>query len=122
MFNKIDKNTNRVARHKRVRKNLSGTATCPRLCVYRSNAEIYGQVIDDTTGTTLAAASSRDKDLEKALAGKNKKEQAKLVGEKIAKLALEKQIKNVVFDRGGYLYIGRVQAFADGAREAGLEF
>lgn len=122
MFNKIDKNTNRLARHKRVRKNLSGTATCPRLCVYRSNAEIYGQIIDDTNGTTLVSASSRDKDLEKALAGKNKKEQAKLVGEKIAKLAVEKGIESIVFDRGGYLYIGRVQAFAYGAREAGLKF
>ena len=122
MFSKEDKNTNRLARHRRVRKNLSGTALRPRLCVYRSNAEIYGQIIDDETGTTLVAASSRDKDLEKALAGKKKSEQAKLVGEKIGKLALEKQIKAVVFDRGGYLYIGRVQAFADGAREAGLEF
>ena len=120
MFSKIDKNTNRVKRHKRVRKNLSGTTECPRLCVYRSNASIYAQVIDDTKGITLVCASSADKDLD--INGKTKSEQAKLVGEKIGKLAIEKGIKNVVFDRGGYIYTGRVQALADGARSAGLEF
>lgn len=120
MLIKNDKNSARVRRHLRVRKNLSGTAECPRLCVYRSNASIYAQIIDDVKGTTLACASSIDKDLD--LAGKNKTEQAKLVGEKLGKLATEKGIKNVVFDRGGYLYTGRVQALADGARSAGLEF
>ena len=120
MFSKIDKNTNRVKRHKRVRKNLSGTTECPRLCVYRSNASIYAQVIDDIKGITLVSASSADKDLD--IAGKTKSQQATLVGEKIGKLAIEKGIKNVVFDRGGYIYTGRVQALADGARSAGLEF
>lgn len=120
MLIKNDKNSARVRRHLRVRKNLSGTAECPRLCVYRSNVSIYAQIIDDVKGTTLACASSIDKDLN--LAGKNKTEQAKLVGEKLGKLATEKGIKNVVFDRGGYLYTGRVQALADGARSAGLEF
>ena len=120
MFSKRDKNIDRVKRHKRVRKNLAGTTDCPRLCVYRSNASIYAQVIDDTKGITLAAASSADKDLN--IENKTKTEQAKLVGEKVGKLAVEKGIKNVVFDRGGYIYTGRVQALADGARSAGLEF
>ncbi len=120
MFSKRDKNIDRVKRHKRVRKNLSGTTECPRLCVYRSNASIYAQIIDDVKGITLVAASSADKDLE--IANKSKTEQAKLVGEKVGKLAVEKGIKNVVFDRGGYIYTGRVQALADGARSAGLEF
>lgn len=120
MFSRKDRNTERVKRHGRVRKNISGTSECPRLCVYRSNASIYAQVIDDTKGFTLAAASSVDKDLD--MAGKNKTEQAKLVGEKLGKLATAKGIKNVVFDRGGYIYTGRVQALADGARSAGLEF
>ena len=120
MFTRRDKNTDRIKRHNRVRKNLSGTTECPRLCVYRSNASIYAQVIDDVKGVTLACASSADKDLD--ISGKTKTEQAKLVGEKVGKLALEKGIKNVVFDRGGYIYTGRVQALADGARSAGLEF
>ena len=120
MFSKLDKNTERLRRHERVRAKVSGTSECPRLCVYRSNTSIYAQVIDDTKGVTLAAASSADKDLD--IAGKTKSEQAKLVGEKVGKLALGKGIKNVVFDRGGYLYTGRVQALADGARSAGLEF
>lgn len=120
MFSKIDKNAERLNRHRRVRNKLSGTENCPRLCVYRSNASIYAQIIDDTKGFTLVAASSVDKDLD--MAGKNKTEQAKLVGEKIGKLATAKGIKNVVFDRGGYIYTGRVQALADGARSAGLEF
>lgn len=120
MFTKRDRNSDRVKRHNRVRKNISGTTECPRLCVYRSNASIYAQVIDDVKGITLASASSADKDLD--MAGKTKSEQAKLVGEKIGKLAIEKGIKNVVFDRGGYIYTGRVQALADGARSAGLEF
>lgn len=122
MFFKEDKNQNRVARHKRVRAKISGTAECPRLCVYRSNASIYAQIIDDTKGVTLVSASSLDKEIEKQIAGKSKSEQAKIVGEVIGKKAIEKQIKTVVFDRGGYIYTGRVQALADGARSAGLEF
>ncbi len=121
MFKKIDKNKERLIRHTRVRKKISGTAERPRLCVYRSNTSIYAQIIDDTKGVTLASASSQDKALEKALKGKNKTEQARLVGEELAKKALKAKIKTVVFDRGGYIYTGRVQALADGARSAGLE-
>ena len=117
-----DKNKERVVRHARVRKNLSGTTECPRLCVYRSLNGIYAQIIDDTKGVTLASCSTLEKDLEKDLKGKTKTEQAKVVGAKIAKLALDKGITNVVFDRGGYLYTGRVEALADSAREAGLKF
>ena len=122
MFIKRDRNEERLIRHARVRKRLSGTSETPRLCVYRSNAEIYAQVIDDTKGVTLASASSADKDLEKTLKGKTKTEQARLVGESVAKKALKAKIKTVVFDRGGYIYTGRVQALAEGARDAGLEF
>ena len=120
MFSKMDKNANRVKRHIRVRKNLSGTTECPRLCVYRSNASIYAQIIDDTKGATLVCASSADKDFD--MNGKTKTEQARLVGEAVAKKALDAKIKTVVFDRGGYIYTGRVQALAEGARDAGLEF
>lgn len=104
----------------RIRKRLSGVTTSPRLSVFRSNKEIYAQIIDDTKGVTVTAASSRDKDL----AGKkvNKTEQAKMVGEAIAKKATAAGISSVVFDRGGYLYHGRVKALADAAREAGLKF
>lgn len=122
MINSVDKNSRRVVRHKRVRKNLSGTAQRPRLCVYRSLNEIYAQVIDDTTGNTLVSASTREAALQSQIKGKTKTEQAKVVGAEIAKRALAKKIKEVVFDRGGYLYIGRVQALADAAREAGLKF
>ncbi len=122
MFNKRDRNEERVLRHIRVREKISGTSNCPRLSVYRSNVAIYAQIIDDTKGVTLVSASSLDKDLEKELKGKSKTEQAKLVGEAVAKKALKAKIKNVVFDRGGYIYTGRVQALADGARSAGLEF
>ncbi len=122
MINIKDKNKERVVRHARVRKNLSGTSECPRLAVYRSLNGIYAQIIDDTKGVTLASCSTLEKDLEKDLKGKTKTEQAKVVGAKIAKLALDKGITNVVFDRGGYLYTGRVEALADSAREAGLKF
>jgi large subunit ribosomal protein L18 len=122
MFNRKDRNEERVIRHIRVREKVSGTTECPRLSVYRSNVAIYAQIIDDTKGVTLVSASSLDKDLEKSLKGKTKTEQAKLVGEAVAKKALKAKIKNVVFDRGGYIYTGRVQALADGARSAGLEF
>ena len=122
MIIKKDKNKERVVRHARVRKTVSGTTECPRLCVYRSLNGIYAQIIDDIKGITLASCSTLEKNLEKELKGLNKTEQAKVVGKKIAEIALEKGIKTVVFDRGGYLYIGRVQALADAAREAGLEF
>ena len=122
MINKTDKNSQRVVRHKRVRNKVSGTSQRPRLSVNRSLKEIYAQIIDDTTGKTLVSASTRDKEIVKLIAGKTKTEQAKIVGETLGKRALAKKIKEVVFDRGGYIYIGRVQALADGAREAGLKF
>ena len=122
MFKKEDKNNLRVIRHARVRKKISGTSDCPRLDVYRSNASIYAQIIDDSKGVTLLAVSSRDKGLESKLKGKTKTEQARIVGETIGEKALSAKIKNVVFDRGGYIYTGRVQALAEGARSAGLEF
>lgn len=122
MINKSNKNQERVIRHKRVRKHLKGSSVRPRLCVYRSLAQIYAQIIDDEAGVTLVSASTLDPEVKNALNGKSKSEQAKLVGETIAKRALEKKITEVVFDRGGYIYIGRVQALADGAREAGLKF
>lgn len=122
MFSKKDRNEIRVIRHTRVRKKISGTSDCPRLDVYRSNASIYAQIIDDSKGVTLVSASSLDKELENEIKGKTKTEQARLVGELVAKKALKAKIKNVVFDRGGYIYTGRVQALAEGARSAGLEF
>ncbi|MBO5884470.1 MAG: 50S ribosomal protein L18 [Clostridia bacterium] len=122
MFNKRDRNEERLIRHARVRRKISGTTECPRLDVYRSNVAIYAQIIDDTKGVTLVSASSMDKDLENEMKGKTKTEQARLVGEAVAKKALDAKIKTVVFDRGGYIYTGRVQALAEGARDAGLEF
>ena len=117
---KESRNDRRVKRHQRVRKDLFGTPEMPRLCVYRSNKNISCQIIDDVNGVTLAAASSLDKDL-KGVYGGNK-EAAKKVGEAIAKRALEKGIEVVCFDRGGFLYHGRVAELASGAREAGLKF
>lgn len=122
MINKNDKNEGRVLRHKRVRTKLAGTSERPRLCVYRSLNQIYAQIIDDQKGVTLCSASTLDSEVKGQLSGKSKSEQAKLVGQTIAKRALEKKVTEVVFDRGGYIYIGRVQALADGAREAGLKF
>lgn len=122
MISKIDKNQDRKKRHLRVRNKVSGTASSPRLCVYRSLNHIYAQIIDDTVGNTLVAASTLDKAIKADLAGKTKSEEAKLVGELLAKKALEKGIETVVFDRGGYLYTGRVASLADGAREGGLKF
>ena len=122
MINLKDKNTERVKRHARVRNKISGTSERPRLCVYRSLTKIYAQIIDDVKGVTIASASSLDKDLVEALKGKTKTEQAKLVGEAVAKKALKKKVKTVVFDRSGYIYTGRVEALANGAREAGLVF
>ncbi|MBO5059386.1 MAG: 50S ribosomal protein L18 [Clostridia bacterium] len=119
MINKKNSNVARLKRHQRVRKNISGSAERPRLNVYRSLNHIYAQIIDDTKGITLVSASSLDKDFSGY--GGNI-EAAKAVGNSVAKKALEKGIKAVVFDRGGYIYHGRVAALAEGAREGGLEF
>jgi len=112
----------RIRRHIRVRKTISGTPARPRLAVFRSLAEIYAQVIDDEQGVTLAAASTVDHDLRSKVEGLKKIEQARLVGELVAKRAKGKGIDQVVFDRGGFRFSGRVKALADAAREAGLEF
>jgi len=119
MFKKVDRQEARVRRHLRVRKKVSGTSERPRLAIFRSEKNIYAQIIDDVSATTLVAASSLDKEFEGI--GSNK-EAAKLVGQLIGKKALEKGIKIVVFDRGGFVYHGRIQNLAEGAREAGLEF
>ncbi len=112
----------RIRRHERVRKSLVGTAQRPRLNVFRSLSAIYVQVIDDQTGQTLLSASTVDRELRERMKGLKKSEQAKLVGQTVAERAKDKGIQTVVFDRGGYRYIGRVKALADGAREAGLQF
>lgn len=122
MITKIDKNEERLRRHTRVRKKISGTSEVPRFNVYRSLNHIYVQVIDDVKGVTLVSASTLEKEVKAEIADLSKTEAAKVVGKKAAERALEKGIKAVVFDRGGYLYTGRVQAVADGAREAGLNF
>lgn len=122
MISKLDKNTDRLARHARVRKKIGGTAERPRFDVYRSNMHIYVQVIDDVAGKTLAAASTVEKEIGKMVEGKSKTEAAKIVGAEAAKRAISAGITEVVFDRGGYIYTGRVAAVADGAREAGLKF
>ena len=120
MINKVSRNETRQKRHLRIRQHISGTASLPRLNVFRSNKNMYAQIIDDETQTTLVSASTIDKEL-KVENGSNI-EAAKQVGALVAKRALEKGIENVVFDRGGYLYHGRVQALAEAAREAGLKF
>lgn len=122
MINKQDKNDARQKRHGRIRNKISGTSLRPRLSVYRSTGEIYAQLIDDEKGVTLVSSSTLDKEVKSQLQGKTKTEQAQIVGESIAKRALKNGIKQVVFDRGGYLYIGRVKALAESARNAGLEF
>ena len=122
MIGKINKNQDRLKRHKRVRAKVKGTAEAPRLSVYRSLNHIYAQLIDDVQGNTLVTASTLDKAVKGTLEGKDKKAQAYAVGELLAKKAKEKGIEAVVFDRGGYLYTGRVAALADGARSGGLEF
>ena len=122
MFNKRDRNEVRRIRHERVRKKISGTPTRPRLCVYRSNAHIYAQVIDDVAGNTLAAASTVEKEIASQISEMDKKGASKLVGKTVAERALAKGIKEVVFDRGGYIYTGRVAQLAEGAREGGLDF
>ena len=120
MITKLDKNAVRKKRHGRVRSKVSGTAERPRLNVYRSNQHIYAQLIDDVNQVTLASASTVEKDLN--LESTGNVEAAQKIGELVAKRALEKGVKEVVFDRGGYLYHGRIKALADSAREAGLEF
>lgn len=122
MIKKQDKNQNRLIRHKRVRKKISGTPQRPRLCVYRSLNNIYVQIIDDTKGHTLISASTMDKEIRKELEGLDKKGAARLIGKKAAERAKAAGIENVVFDRGGYVYTGRVAEVAAGAREAGLDF
>ncbi len=122
MLNKPSRSEQRVKKHLRVRKKVYGTAERPRLCVFRSEKHIYAQVINDDLGTTLAAASSIDKELKETLAAGSNKEAAKAVGSLIAKKAIEKGVKEVVFDRGGYIYHGRVKELAEAARESGLDF
>ena len=119
MVKKPDSKTARIKRHKRVRAKISGTPECPRLCVFRTAKHIYAQIIDDVNGVTLASASTVEKDFE--MYGGNKEAAAK-VGKAVAERALAKNIETVVFDRGGFIYTGRVQALADGAREGGLKF
>ncbi|MDY3052734.1 MAG: 50S ribosomal protein L18 [Ndongobacter sp.] len=116
----VNKKANRLARHARVRKKVSGTPERPRLNVFKSNANVYAQIIDDVTGVTLVSASTLDKELKEALESTSNMEAAKAVGEMVAKRALEKGISTVVFDRSGYIYHGKVKAIAEAAREAGL--
>ena len=122
MISKIDKNAIRQKRHQRVRLKISGTAERPRFNVYRSTNNINVQIIDDIKGMTLVSCSTLDKDMAKIVKGKTKTEAAAEVGKAVAKKALAAGITEVVFDRGGYLYTGRVKSVADGAREAGLKF
>ena len=122
MIAKLDKNADRRKRHERVRNKISGTPECPRLCVYRSLNNIYAQIIDDANGNTLVACSTKEKAVAAQLADKTKSEQAKVVGLELAKKSIAKGIEKVVFDRGGYIYIGRVASLADGAREGVLKF
>lgn len=112
----------RERRHSRVRKNITGSTSRPRLNIFKSLTGIYAQIIDDTQGNTLVSASTVDKDLREQMKGMKKSEQAKAVGKAIAERAKSKGISSVVFDRGGFRYIGRVKALADGAREGGLQF
>ncbi|MEA4909664.1 MAG: 50S ribosomal protein L18 [Chloroflexi bacterium] len=121
-MSKMTRSEARIRRHRRVRKFIHGTQECPRLSVYRSLADIYAQIIDDEAGQTIVAASSLDHSLRSGLDGKTKTEQATMVGQLIAERAKEKGIDRVVFDRGGFRYIGRVKALADAARKGGLEF
>jgi large subunit ribosomal protein L18 len=121
-MSKMNRTEARIRRHARVRKNVNGTPDKPRLSVFRSLAEIYAQVIDDEAGQTLVAASTVDHELREKVTGMPKTEQAKLVGQLVARRALDKGITTVVFDRGGFRFIGRVKALAEAARETGLKF
>ena len=122
MIKKPSRSAARAKRHYRLRNRISGTAEQPRLAVFRSNMHIYAQIIDDTVGNTLCAASTMEADIKAKLEKTNDVEAAKAVGEAVAKKALEKGITTVVFDRGGCVYHGKIQALADAAREAGLKF
>ncbi|HAS92573.1 MAG TPA: 50S ribosomal protein L18 [Clostridiales bacterium] len=122
MLKKVDKNQKRMERHNRIRNKITGTPERPRLNIFKSSKHIYAQVIDDATGTTLVSASTQDKELREKVAELTKQEAAKLVGKTVGERAKEKDINTVVFDRGGYLYHGRVKLLAEGARESGLEF
>jgi len=122
MITKSDKNKARKKRHARVRRTITGTATRPRLNVFRSSKHIYAQLIDDVAGTTLTAASSLDKEIVDSISNGGSVEAAGKVGQLIAERAKGKGYENIVFDRGGYLYHGRIKALADAAREAGLQF
>ncbi|MBQ2801550.1 MAG: 50S ribosomal protein L18 [Lachnospiraceae bacterium] len=122
MVSKKSRTEVRLKKHRRIRNRFSGTAERPRLAVFRSNNHMYAQIIDDTVGNTLVAASTLDKDVKAQVEKTNNVDAAACVGTAIAKKAIEKGIKEVVFDRGGFVYHGKVQALADAAREAGLEF
>lgn len=122
MVNKVSRSEVRIKKHKRLRNHLAGTAERPRLAVFRSNHHMYAQIIDDTVGHTLAAASTLEKDIKAELENTDDIAAAAAVGTAIAKKALEKGITAVVFDRGGFIYQGKVQALAEAAREAGLQF
>lgn len=122
MFKTVDREKNRHKKHSRIRSRISGTAERPRLSVFRSLDNIFVQLIDDVNGVTLASASTIDKEVKATVKNGGNKEAAATVGKKIAERALAKNIKTIVFDRSGYIYNGRIQALADAAREAGLEF
>ena len=122
MIKKVSKNSTRKRRHKRVRNKVVGTPDRPRLNVYRSLKHMYAQVIDDVEGNTIASASTLDEDVKSKLESTSNKEAAKAVGEVVAKKAIDKGVKEVTFDRGGYIYHGRVKSIAEGAREGGLKF
>ena len=122
MVSKKSRSVVRVNKHRKIRNRLSGTAACPRLAVFRSNNHMYAQIIDDTVGNTLVSASTLQKDVKANLEKTNNVDAAAYLGKVIAEKALEKGIKDVVFDRGGFIYQGKIAALADAAREAGLEF
>ncbi|KUO49132.1 MAG: 50S ribosomal protein L18 [Desulfitibacter sp. BRH_c19] len=122
MYKIYERNATRKKKHRRLRSRLTGTSERPRLNIFRSNCQIYAQIIDDTVGKTVVAASSLEKDIQDEIKDLNKKETAKVIGKLVAQRAIERGIKQVVYDRGGYIYHGRVAAVAEGAREVGLEF
>ena len=122
MVSKKSRSEVRVKKHRRIRNRLSGTTACPRLAVFRSNNHMYAQIIDDTVGNTLVSASTLQKDVKANLEKTNNVDAAAYLGKVIAEKAVEKGIKDVVFDRGGFIYHGKIQALADAAREAGLNF
>ena len=122
MVSKKSRQEIRVKKHMRIRNRLNGTAECPRLAVFRSNNHMSAQIIDDTVGNTLVSASTAEKEIKKELEKTNNVDAAAYIGQVIAKRAMDKGIKTVVFDRGGFIYQGKIQALAEAAREAGLEF